>query len=479
MPSKIFGKVPERDPRFFNPPPNNIPVLIVGAGPTGLSLAYLLARLGIRSAVIDKHAVRLGQPKAHAINPRSLEIFRQAGLDIPALRALGASVDDGFWVSYVSGLPGVELCKLPYERQDEDVKALTPEPLLNIAQPVLEVFLEDAVMATELVTIHRCYQWEGVLLGADERPISAVRNRDEEGKVLKIRSEFVVGADGVASAVRAALKNVTFDSPPGVDRPQKTNFYQSIHCRGNVSSLLQPDDTRATLYFCAHPEHAAGIIVYDIALSFVHVTQVNIDGNDDTKRLTADKCTDIVKSCMPTLDFEPLSVTLWQTWPRVASAYSDSSHNHRVFVAGDAAHSFPPQGGLGVNTGFADVHNLAWKLGMALRGGEKHQQDFLKSYTDERKPVATANAVQSAENERVGIEVNPALSRIASDGEAASDLATHVKKQDVQSELQHLAALSKPHFDSLVLQLGYVYGTGQDGTVLLDDVCGQYLLPYS
>lgn len=95
-----FAPFPIRDERCFTTPPSSITVLIVGAGVAGLFASYPLAKHSIRSVIVERHELRLGQPKAHAINPLSLEIFRQAGLNTDELRRLGSGSNDAFWVRF-------------------------------------------------------------------------------------------------------------------------------------------------------------------------------------------------------------------------------------------------------------------------------------------------------------------------------------------------------------------------------------------
>lgn len=102
--------------------PHYIPVLIIGGGAVGLTASILLARHGIRSFNIERHATPLPQPKAHAVNPRSSEILRQIGFDIDGLRGKGARVEESDWVNFVTTLSGILLSRIPYERQDAEVR---------------------------------------------------------------------------------------------------------------------------------------------------------------------------------------------------------------------------------------------------------------------------------------------------------------------------------------------------------------------
>ena len=118
-----------------------VPVLIVGAGTVGLTAAILLARQGIESLVVDRRPGPHRAPQAHVANPRTLEIFRSAGLDRETLRRLATPRDDGSHVSWVTTLAGPELGRLPYERQGDDALEYTPTPLLNLSQHRLEPLL--------------------------------------------------------------------------------------------------------------------------------------------------------------------------------------------------------------------------------------------------------------------------------------------------------------------------------------------------
>ena len=117
------------------------PVLVVGAGPAGMTAALLLSKLGIPSRIIERRATPQSAPAAHVVNARTFEIFRAAGVDMQAIAAACQDPSDAGQVLWVTTLAGKELGRLPYERQGEDALAYTPTPLRNLSQHRLEPIL--------------------------------------------------------------------------------------------------------------------------------------------------------------------------------------------------------------------------------------------------------------------------------------------------------------------------------------------------
>lgn len=132
-----------------------VPVLIIGGGPTGLFQAYLLACLGVKCLVVERYPQRLGAPKAHAVNPRTLEICRQFGLKVHEIRAIGTPRKDAFWVNFITTLSGEAVGRLPYERMDVGVLDDTPEMIHNIPQPEFERYVEDTLSSEPNVRIEK------------------------------------------------------------------------------------------------------------------------------------------------------------------------------------------------------------------------------------------------------------------------------------------------------------------------------------
>jgi len=177
------------------------PVLIVGGGPSGCIQALLLAKLGIKTIIVERLTERSFAPKAHAMNPRSLEICRALGLNFDKIKAAALPREDGGEVFFLPRLDAPVLGKVPYERQDDGAYDITPTPLINIPQPDFEKILFEEVENCELTELKRGHTW----LSAKDTGDGVVSKIETKDGTYTIQSPYVIAADGAGSPVRDSI----------------------------------------------------------------------------------------------------------------------------------------------------------------------------------------------------------------------------------------------------------------------------------
>lgn len=413
---------------------------IVGAGPVGLMMALLLARQGIGSTIVERFRTRHGAPKAHALNPRSLEICKAAGLDIDRMTQSATPRQDGGWVRFMTNLAGTEIGSLPYERQDDEVRELTPTPLINLAQPDFENFLLEMVAQTPLIALRRGLEWISCRQDA-EGVVSTVRDIDT-GDQLELRSTYLIAADGAGSAVRRELDI-------GMSGDGVAQSFITMHFNANLREVVA--DKPGILYWIMQPPHTGVLIAYDIdgnwCLLYPYDPAVT-----PRETFTPDVCRDILNKVIGRDDI-PLDIKHILPWVMM-SEVADRYRVGHVFLVGDAAHRFPPTGGLGLNTGLQDAHNLAWKIAAVEKYGAS--DDLLTTYEAERRGVAVINAGQSFKNAQRILGLQKALRTETNDDPHAllATLADPAAQKEIRTQIEN----QREHFDSLALQLGFTYG---------------------
>ncbi|RSL91330.1 hypothetical protein CEP51_000332 [Fusarium floridanum] len=381
--------------------PAELPVLIVGGGPTGLLSAYMLSKFGIKSLLIEKYPERLAAPKAHALCPRSLEICRQYGLDTNAMRKLGAPREDANRVNFVTNLSGEHIGLLPYERMDSGVLEHTPEMLHNIPQPAFEQFV-----AKEL----------------------------EHDPNVEIRKN-------VAYVTSRQVFISTLE-----ERSTKTQW------QANLRPVV--GERTGMLHWITDPACSGFIIAYDLEANHVLIS------NFDSKKHPADTWsqelaqTTVAAAIGQEVPFEVLSYRPWLLSRKVANHYRQGN----IFLVGDAAHSFPPTGGLGLNSGIADAHNLAYKIAAVHHGWAT--PSILQTYEDDRRQIALVNSAQSVKN---GKKIFSFLKTLGTAGiddveEARRNLHKSIHDPKKQDMIANEVEGQREHFDNLGLHIGYVYG---------------------
>ncbi|MEQ8746320.1 FAD-dependent monooxygenase [Pyruvatibacter sp.] len=418
------------------------PVLIIGAGPAGQLSALSLARHGIACDVIDRRVEIGAAPKAHAVNARTLEICQRLGIDAQDLRAQGASANDGGWVRFMGTLSGPEFGVLPYERQDNAALAHTPYPLSNIPQPKFEAVLEAHVRAEPLVRLRRGTQCAGIKT-VDGGVIATIEDCST-GIARTCTYDYVIAADGAGSQTRDAL-GIAMEGPEVLE-----NFI-TIHFEADLRSIT--DARTGVLYFLFDPDNAGVLIAYDRARTWVLMH--TYDPQSETLAdFDAQRCAALVRGAVGAseLELSIKNISSWAMSAQIASSYRKG----RVFLVGDAAHRFPPSGGLGLNTGAGDAQNLTWKLAAVIKG--EASLDLLDTYESERQPIARINSEQSLTNAAKIIDLFILLHGL-DPTKASEHYAALCANPSGIDALPDVVEAQRPHFDSFNLQIGYRYAS--------------------
>jgi 2-polyprenyl-6-methoxyphenol hydroxylase-like FAD-dependent oxidoreductase len=354
-----------------------VPVLIVGGSLVGLSTAAFLAWHGVECLAVERHAGTAIHPRAAHFNQRTIEIYRSFGLEDAIVEAAAKEfVQDGAIMS-VESLAGREL-EWFFRNINEGVEDLSPSRQLFITQKGLEPIL--LAHAQELGARVE-YSCECVALEQDADGVTA---RLADGR--SVRARYVVAADGSRSPVRERL---------GLRLQGRGSFSKSltIYFRADARPLI--GDRNLSVVYVFNPA-VYGFLRFelDAQAGFLAASKA-IDANGDpTSDLWDDtseeRCRELVQAALGA--DVPVEIENVQPW----SASADSAERYqdgRIFLAGDAAHQMPPNGGFGGNTGVADAHNLAWKLAFVLRGDAAPA--LLDTYDAERRPVGAFTAEQA------------------------------------------------------------------------------------
>lgn len=353
-------------------------VLVVGAGPVGLTLAMDLASRGIRVAVAETR--RYAEPpnvKCNHVSARSMEVFRRLGV-AQKLRGAGLPGDYPNDVVFRTTLCGTELTRIPIPCRDErytqtegpDAWWPTPEPPHRINQLFLEPILLHHAAAMPGVTLLNRTQLTAFIQKPGE--VEATALDLDSGTQRRIRARYLVGCDGGSSLVRKQI-GAKLEGTAVIQRVQST------YIRAPGLKALIPGKP-AWSYYSVNPRRCGTVFAIDghetwLVHNHLHAEEPEFDSVDRDQSIRH------ILGVDADFAYEVISKEDWVGRRLVADRFRDRN----VFIAGDAAHLWVPYAGYGMNAGIADAVNLSWLLAARLQGWA--DEAILDAYEAERQPI--------------------------------------------------------------------------------------------
>lgn len=361
----------------------DIPVLISGGGPVGLAASLLLSRHGVRSLLVERHPSTALTPKARGINARTMEIFRQYGIDA-AVRNAGLAEGGTGLIVWSETLAGKEIERRVPGRATAKNMAATPVKNCLCAQDDLEPVIRRFAEAAGPGTLR--FNTELTSFSQGTEGITGTLTDRTTGAETPFTARYLISAEGAQSRVRRQL---------GVNMVGQEKVYDSVNILFHADLTQWVQDRPAALYFVEQEDLRATFLTINGTDRWGFLIHGPKQYGWKPQDFTPEFCTELIRKGVgvPDLEVSVLGVSPWEASAIVADRYRVGD----VFLAGDAAHEMPPTGGFGLNTGVQDVHNLTWKIAAVLRG--KADEALLDSYHAERQPlgqIITRNSLANA-----------------------------------------------------------------------------------
>ncbi|KAF9891821.1 hypothetical protein FE257_003305 [Aspergillus nanangensis] len=358
----------------------NVPVLIIGAGPSGATAALHLGRLGIKALVISRHHGTANTPRAHIFNQRAMEVLRDAGIEDRCYET-ASSMEHMAHSSFLDKLAGQEYGRLwawgNKPKQKGDYEVASPCKMSDLPQSHLEPIVVEE--AEKLGAEFRFYT-EFLSVTQDSSGVYTLLRDRSTGETYTVFSCYLIGADGARSAVVQALGipisgkqiNTAFNVHLEADL---TRYI--AHRPGSLNWVLNPEapDWSAVGNFrMVRPWHEWVVSMHPATKNGIRF--------EPTEQ-------DIVKRLHQMIGDDTVSIKILSTFEwTINDQVADYWQKERILCIGDAVHRHPPINGLGSNTCLSDAFNIAWKVAYVLKGIAKPA--LLETLTPERKPVGDA-----------------------------------------------------------------------------------------
>ena len=449
----------------------DVPVLIVGGGACGLTTSILLSDAGVDHLLVERHPATSHLPKAHYLNQRTMEIFRQHGLaeEVYAVGTPMANMGKVRWRTTLGGDDPLDA------RTFQELEAFgggslaqtylrdSPCPSTNYPQLRLEPLLRRHAEARGPARVR--FNHELISLIQDEAGVTVVLNARDTNTAYEVRAQYLVAADGGKTV--GPMLGVAMQGPTNLGR------IVTSHVSADLSAWW---DDECLITWFINP-HGSGVFGSGAMVPMgptwgrhseewvIHFSHAPDDLDHYDEEAVIPRLRALLK--LPELPIQVHKVSDWVLDAVLAERYQVG----RVLLAGDAAHRHPPTTGLGLNTAVGDAHNLAWKLAAVIRG-HAHPR-LLDTYATERRPVGMRNvdwAMFTALNHSVcdaGMGFSPLQSPELRRAMFEQFFADTPMGETRRARAAMVFATQRAEFQAHDLELGYAYAEGAlipDGT---------------
>jgi len=413
-------------------------VLIVGAGPVGLTAGLLFQRMGINAIVVDRRSTMNRHPKARNLKIRGVEIFRALGIEAEIRQE--EFPKEARRIMWLESFCGDEIANISVD--NEQAKRYSPCETAGLSQASLEGILRDSIKGDQ-VSIQ--YETEFIDFVEDNDSIVATLKRN--GETFQIRAKYLLAADGARSPTRKLL------GIPVLGREEMGAFV-SIYFKANPYPIAP---YRPSAMYFMLGDAAFGRFVQSVNCKDKWLMGIKLipEMERDPTDFHREYCLQFIRETfeIPDLNIEILDIEFWNMCVQIAQNFRKG----RAFLAGDAAHLLTPAGGFGLQTGIEDVHNLCWKLASVIRG--QLPEGILDTYHDERFPTVQSNIEWSRNNQKGYVAIVAA------------------GRSGERKNLQELISAQSPVLNSIGQDIGFSYKSDlviSDGTKVVPNTSTEY-----